>query len=55
MWTDSAGHQYERQGDRDATDMTDAKFALIEPFLPPPKLGGRSRTTSLREVLHAIL
>jgi transposase len=55
MWTDSARRQYERLGSRYATDLTDAEFALIEPFLPPPRSGGRSRTTSLREVLNAIL
>jgi transposase len=55
MWTDSARRQYERAGGRYATDLTDPEFALIEPFLPPPKPGGRSRTTNLREVLNAIL
>lgn len=55
MWTDSARRQYERLGGRYATDLADAEFALIAPFLPPPKRGGRSRTTSLREVLNAIL
>jgi transposase len=55
MWTDSAGRQYERLGGRYATDLKDSEFVLIEPFLPPPKPGGRSRTTSLREVLNAIL
>jgi len=55
MWTDSARRQYERAGPRYATDLTDPEFALIEPFLPPPKSGGRLRTTSLREVLNAIL
>jgi transposase len=55
MWTDSARRQYERLGSRYATDLTDTEFPLIEPFLPPPKPGGRSRTTSLREVLNAIL
>jgi putative transposase len=55
MWTDFARRQYERPGSRYATDLTDAEFALIEPFLPPPKPGGRSRTTRLREVLNAIL
>ena len=55
MWTDSARRRYERRGVRCATDLTDPEFALIEPCLPPPKPGGRRRTTSLREVLNAIL
>lgn len=54
MWTDSARRQYERLGGRYASDLTDAEFALIEPFLPAPKPGGRPRTTDLREVLNAI-
>jgi putative transposase len=55
MWTNSARRQYERLGCRYATDLTDAEFALVEPFLPPPRPGGRCRSTSLREVLNAIL
>ena len=55
MWTDSVGRQNERLGGRYATDLTDAEFALIELFLPPPRPSGRARTTSLREVLSAIL
>jgi transposase len=55
MWTDCTRRQYERLGGRYATDLTDTEFALIEPFLPPPKAGGRLRRTSLREVLSAIL
>jgi len=55
MWTASARVQYDRSGARYASDVTDAEFALIEPLLPAPKRGGRPRTTSLREVLNAIL
>jgi transposase len=55
MWTNSARRRYERHGGRRAAHPTDPEFALIEPFLPPPKPPGRSRTTSLREVLNAIL
>jgi len=55
MWTDAARRQHERAGRRCATDLTDPEFAVIEPFLPPSRPGGRSRTTSLREVLNAIL
>jgi len=55
MWTASARQQYRRSGGRYASDVTDAEFALIEPLLPRPKRGGRARTTSLREVLNAIL
>lgn len=38
-----------------ATDLTDAQWDLIEPFIPWPKPGGRDRTTSMRAVVHAVL
>src|SRR4051812_27409414 len=37
------------------TDLTDAQWEILNPFLPPPPGGGRPRTTDLREVLNAIL
>jgi transposase len=55
MWTASARRQYRRSERRYASDVSDAEFALIAPMLPAPKRGGRARTTSLREVLNAIL
>jgi transposase len=55
MWTASARAQYRRSGRRYATDVSDAEFALIAPLLPGCQRGGRARTTSLREVLNAIL
>jgi transposase len=55
MWTASARRQYRRLERRYASDVSDAEFALIAPLLPAPKRGGRARTTSLREVLNAIL
>lgn len=55
MWTASARLQYVRSEGRYASDVTDAEFALIAPLLPAPKRGGRVRTTSLREVLNAVL
>jgi putative transposase len=36
------------------SDLTDDEWALIEPFIPPPKLGGRPRSTAVREVLNVI-
>jgi len=55
MWTASARVQYRRCSRRYATDLSDTEFALIEPFLPAPRHGGRPRTTALREVVNAIL
>ena len=37
------------------SDVTDAQWALIEPFLPPEPGGGRPRKTDPRDVLDAIL
>jgi len=37
------------------SDLTDRQWARLEPHLPPPKPGGRPRTTDVREVVDAIL
>ena len=54
-WTELTRAQYERGGGRYASDLTDAEWALIGPFLPAPRPGGRPRTTDLRDVFDAIL
>jgi putative transposase len=37
------------------TDLTDAQWAILEPFVPPAKHGGRPRTVNIREVINTIL
>ena len=37
------------------SDLTDAQWALIEPYIPPEPGGGRPRKTDTRDVLDAIL
>src|SRR2546421_8534989 len=37
-----------------ATDLNDAAWAWVAPYLPAARLGGRPRTTDLRAVLNAI-
>ena len=37
-----------------STDLSDAEWACIEPYLPTPKAPGRPRVHSLREILNAI-
>jgi putative transposase len=37
------------------SDLTDRQWRRLEPLLPPPKPGGRPRTTDQREVVDAIL
>jgi putative transposase len=36
------------------SDLTDAEWALLAPFIPPAQPGGRPRTTDMREALDAI-
>lgn len=54
-WTEITRAQYRRAGLRYASDMTDAEWALIEPFMPAPSRIGRPRRTELRAVVNAIL
>lgn len=54
MWTEITRRKYERKGLRYATDVTDAEWALIAPYLPAPRVLGRPRETCLREVVNAI-
>ena len=37
-----------------ATDLSDAEWQLVEPFIPPAKRGGRPREVDMREVVNAI-
>jgi transposase len=37
------------------TDVSDAQWALIAPWIPPALPGGRPRTTNMRQVVNAIL
>ena len=54
-WTEAARLEYRRETHRYASDLTDREWALILPFMPPPKRLGRPRTANLREVTNAIL
>jgi putative transposase len=40
---------------RDPTDLTEAEWTLLAPLIPAAKLGGRPRTTDMREVGNALL
>src|SRR5215472_2125594 len=55
MWTEITRRKYERAVPRYASDLSDAEWALIEPFMPVRKLLGSPRETDLRAVLDAIL
>jgi len=49
MWTDKTRRRYEREAQRYPSDVTDAEWALVEPFFKP------GRRVDRREVLNAIL
>jgi putative transposase len=53
-WTEATREEYRREGLRYASDLTEAEWALVEPFMPPPSRCGRPRTTPLRAVMNAI-
>lgn len=54
-WTGIARRKHSREGLRYPSDMTDTEWALVVPFVPPSKRGGRPRTADMREVLNAML
>jgi len=54
-WTEITRRQYRRDGLRYASDMTDAEWSLIAPFMPAANPIGRPRETDLRAVVNAIL
>ena len=43
-----------RRGLRYLSDLTDAEWSLIAPFVPPAGRGGRKREVDMREVLNGI-
>lgn len=53
-WTEITRPQYRREGLRYASDLADAEWALIEPFMPGRRRLGRPRATELRSVVNAI-
>jgi transposase len=54
-WTDAARRDHARRTPRYASDLKDEEWALVAPFMPPPRRLGRPRTVDLREVVNAIL
>ncbi len=55
MWTEITREQYRREGLRYASDMTDAEWAMVEPFMPAVKRLGRPRKVDLRGVVEGLL
>src|SRR6202048_4493862 len=50
MWTEITRRKYQREGQRYASDLTDAEWVLIEPHLPAVKPLGRPRQTEWRRL-----
>jgi len=42
------------QRKRYPSDLTDEQWAVLEPWIPPPRPGGRPRKTNMREVVNAL-
>ena len=55
MWTDTTRAQYARAKLVLPSDLTDAEWAVLEPFFPPPSNVGRPRKWPLRRIVEAIL
>lgn len=54
-WTDITRREHRRNCERYPSDLNDAEWAVVEKFIPPPRRGGRPRTTDMREIFNAIL
>ena len=54
MWTPTTRAQHSRAGLRYGSDVTDAEWLILSPFLPPPCGCGRYRKWEMREVVNAI-
>jgi transposase len=55
MWTNENRPRYDRDALRYPSDLTDAEWALIGPFIPPAKHGGRKREVDVREIANGIM
>ena len=54
MWKPEHRRMADRRGLRYPSDLSDAEWAMIAPFVPPARHGGRKRHVDVREVLNAI-
>ena len=54
MWTPITRRQHSRKDLRYGSDLTDAEWEIIAPFLPSPRTTGRPRCWPMREVMNAI-
>lgn len=54
MWTPTTRRQYSRDHLRYGSDLSDAEWAIIAPFMPTPEQTGRPREWPMREIMNAI-
>jgi transposase len=54
MWTVEQRQVHDRAGLRYPSDLSDTEWALVAPFIPPARRGGRKRRVDVREVLNGI-
>ena len=54
MWTPTTRSQHTRAGLRYGSDLTDAEWTILAPFLPAGAPCGRKRAWPMREIINAI-
>lgn len=54
MWTPATRREHSRDHLRYGSDLTDAEWEIIAPFMPRPAKTGRPREWSMREIMSAI-
>src|SRR5208282_5327574 len=54
MWTPTTRQQHSRAVSRYQTDLTDAEWRVIAPYLPKPCAMGRPREWPMREIINGI-
>ena len=54
MWTPATRREHSRDHLRYGSDLTDAEWEIIAPFMPPPAKTGRPREWSMSEIMSAI-
>ena len=55
MWTDATLGQHARKGPSLPSDLTDAEWTILEPFVPPASHVGRPRKWPMRRIVDAML
>ena len=54
MWTPTTRRQHSRDWLRYGSDLTDAEWMILRPFLPPAADCGRKRAHPMREIINGI-